>query len=756
MMRFNDLKPGQQIVIDGKTLDIMPHPIAPTMAYGQEGRKAVVYQLGNSNRLFALKVFKPKYRQPGLVDICQSQREITMPGMEVCDRRCLAGVDDQSLVKQFPELEYAILMPWIEGTTWFDIVASKTIISLNDSKLLANSTAKLLCGLEQKGLAHCDVTGANVIVNLQTGQVSLVDVEDMFGTGLPQPDNLPQGSSGYQHQAIQNQTKGQWQAVGDRFAAAILLAEILSWHHPDIRQAAVEEHFFDNNELQDPLSPRFKLILDVLNDLSTEVAQCFHRAWHSASLTECPSLNEWYERLTELSVKEWQPIEAPPVRLSKNSNLVQTPSDDRDYLSAEANAGLDERPVSSLIGQRPEMLLAPPYIYNMKSVGINEAVTIRWSAVENARYYELQEANNDVEIQEDLFVTIFEGAHTSFQREVNEFGTLYYRVRAMGFNQESDWSSILPVDINPLTKPETPFLQPINNPMGDATYLVSWTAVANADWYELEEANGIYLWSRYRKIWFNDSPRIKRTQLVLCGNNPGIYRYRVRAHNRCGYSPYSLPVTIKIKKQLISTAPGMMAIQNPNQEGDFFVRWEHLKDASGYILYEARSSEFDQAQRVYEGQNNEVQMRDKKPGTYFYQVFAYNSQRFFDYANPSNRQGTQVLMKTPIWHEPSEQKNQRKNNLLSIRLSWESTQWATSYELAWQDISGNQHIDAIKSNTCTIQRPKGNFQFQVRAISEQGVASNWSKPLNVELHDQGNNSLVLMLENDEKAENDTV
>ena len=150
-------QPGDQITLKSGSYAVMPHPAWEEIAFGQEGRKAIVYQLKSNGRLFAFKVFKTAFREPQLVDTCQGLSQLTFPGLEVCMRQCLTRATAGPLIAQYPELEYAILMPWIEGSTWFDILFSGTQISLDESQRLARSTAKILSVLEQRGFAHCDM-----------------------------------------------------------------------------------------------------------------------------------------------------------------------------------------------------------------------------------------------------------------------------------------------------------------------------------------------------------------------------------------------------------------------------------------------------------------------------------------------------------------------------------------------------------------------------------------------------------------------
>ena len=99
------------------------------MAFGQEGRKAIVYQVQRDSELYALKVFKRQFRGAYLVDICRKLARLVLRGLEVCARRCLTQATAEAAIEEHPELEYAVVMPWIQGATWFDIIFSGTALS---------------------------------------------------------------------------------------------------------------------------------------------------------------------------------------------------------------------------------------------------------------------------------------------------------------------------------------------------------------------------------------------------------------------------------------------------------------------------------------------------------------------------------------------------------------------------------------------------------------------------------------------------
>lgn len=317
MNEFNP-SPYDRIVIGGQTYQVMPHPSVPAFAFGQEGRKALVYQIANTadGSLYALKEFKEAFRVPELVDVCDAlARFSSWRGLEVCARQCLhAGQHDDALAN-YPDLEFAVLMPWITGSTWYDIVVGEKPLGRLDALTFANATAEVLSALEESSLAHCDIAAPNVIINPNTGHTHLIDVEDLYAPGFASPSALPAGTAGYAHKVA---SEGLWSPTADRFAGAILLAEMATWHDPAIRKASDEEHFFGPAEMQLD-SPRYQLMLATLSGMDTRLAELLDMAWRSETLDDCPRLSDWrnviYDvfRREQISkvVADWQPIAVP-------------------------------------------------------------------------------------------------------------------------------------------------------------------------------------------------------------------------------------------------------------------------------------------------------------------------------------------------------------------------------------------------------------------------------------------------------------
>lgn len=226
-----------------------------------------------------------------------------------------------------PDLTYAVLMPWIKGPTWMEVLLDKRELTSGQCLSLSRCLLETLVAMEEIGVAHCDLSGPNVLLpvldaSFACGQspaaVALVDVEQMYGPGLETPRALPEGSPGYAHYTSQN---GLWCANADRFAGAVLIAEMLCMCDERAREAMWGETFFDPKEMQQD-TERYQLLSSVLSKWwGKDVEETFERAWQSDTLSACPTFGEWLVRLPE--------IEAPsncisPVKKDKEESEQKT------------------------------------------------------------------------------------------------------------------------------------------------------------------------------------------------------------------------------------------------------------------------------------------------------------------------------------------------------------------------------------------------------------------------------------------------
>ncbi len=305
-----------RLTIDGQEYGFSPHPVVPTLVWGQEGRHAIVYRMqavdydGQMRGPgYALKVFRPVFRHPGLIESARALGWAhELPGMQVCDQQVITAETHPDLVAQVEDLDFAMVMPWIDGETWFDLLQTRKRVSPDQSRALAENMAWVLYALELNHLAHCDLSAGNVIVDPGMDSIHLVDVEDLYSPWLTPPPMVPAGTPGYQHQEVSK--NGQWSPTGDRFAGAVLMAEMLGWAHHDVREHAFGESYFAPEELQRD-SERYRILRDVLRVYNPGFAETFEAAWRSHKLEDCPPLKTWYDLLDSLPrepVASWAPI----------------------------------------------------------------------------------------------------------------------------------------------------------------------------------------------------------------------------------------------------------------------------------------------------------------------------------------------------------------------------------------------------------------------------------------------------------------
>lgn len=300
----------------------LEHPSAPGFAHAMEGGKAFVYRIRElgAGTEYALKVMKTRHRDPALEGVCDKLDALkTAPGMGVCERCCLSPATAPDAIRQYKNLAYAILMPWVDGFSWFDVLylgkRGRHTLSKEQSVTLALNFAGVLARLEAMGVAHCDLSAGNIVIDTLALTVELIDVEDLFAPNFQTPTAIPYGTPGYQHRASAG---GQWGANADRFAAAVLMSEMLGWHDTQVKSASYGETYFDPAELQTSGSQR----LDVLSRAIAShrngqaLVELLRAAWESDTFEACPPLAQWAQAIgsvkTGVSFSPLKREAAPP------------------------------------------------------------------------------------------------------------------------------------------------------------------------------------------------------------------------------------------------------------------------------------------------------------------------------------------------------------------------------------------------------------------------------------------------------------
>lgn len=294
-----------EIKIRGVSFKIAEHPLFQGVPFGQEGREGTVYKLiGEDGQFSALKVFRPAFRYPSIVKHASRILDFSsISGLSTCQREVLNPKEDMNVISNYPELLYAALMPWIEGKTWTEILLSKEVLSRKQSLDLALAFVSQMVEMEQAGIAHTDLSASNIIVmngdmESESWTMELVDMEGLYAKQLEEPDNLPEGETGYTASFLQEYPD--WSALSDRFSGGILLAEMLGCSSKEVCEAVWGESYFEPFEIQRDCD-RYQTLSGVLEEqYGLEISVLLTRLWNAEQLQQCPAFGEWQVALTSI------------------------------------------------------------------------------------------------------------------------------------------------------------------------------------------------------------------------------------------------------------------------------------------------------------------------------------------------------------------------------------------------------------------------------------------------------------------------
>lgn len=339
----------QEICIRNRTYMLAEHPSFSGVPFGQEGRQGTVYKLIDveDGTAVALKIFRPAFRQPTFRKSLEVLHSLaTIPGLAVTKREVLNPEEDTSLLEQNSDLLYSVMMPWVEGKTWSECKLDETTLLQENGFKIAFAFAKVLMNLEQEGISHSDLSGANVFVILDEAEgdsvaIELVDIEDIFAEGMLEPQYEIHGESGYTPKFLQEDFP--WDKDSSRFAGAILLSEMLGWHSSQVREISAIDSYFEPQELQEQCERYQILHMTLEQSYGIEVASLFARTWNAESMSECPTFGEWMIALSSYQAQ---------LTFRQEEVLAQKNAEDRE--SEEIDEGPDEHYFPFVVGQQEQ------------------------------------------------------------------------------------------------------------------------------------------------------------------------------------------------------------------------------------------------------------------------------------------------------------------------------------------------------------------------------------------------------------------
>ena len=208
--------------------------------------------------------------------------------------------------------------------------------------------------------------------------------------------------------------------------------------------------------------------------------------------------------------------------------------------------------------------------------------TVSWTTVSGATSYTVDESYSVDGISNGSWTQIYNGSGTSTNLSGKAAGFYTYRAKACNAAGCSGYSAAVrtevraPVPLPPATAPSLTVPAISSN----GNYTVSWTTVATADRYELQESLNGGGWT----LAYNGNA----TSAAFTGRADGNYAYQVRACNAGGCGPYSTTGTITVNTIVVPAVPTLSGNARVTDTGSgvktaWTVRWTNV-GAQSYEL----------------------------------------------------------------------------------------------------------------------------------------------------------------------------
>lgn len=342
------LNVDDRLEIEGVCYIVPPARPGVDYPFEAEGGKATVTRLHRENdgSEWAIKEFKHKYRQPEQSATVERLKEIAdLPGLKAAQQIVVSAEAAAAMNK--PSLSWAVLMPWMAGDPWGDVLSlvaqGKRTYTPEQALHIAKEKLDVLVSLERENLVHCDLSAGNAIlqngkgsngsmhtvdsggsVHWQGGQepghyhLHLIDLEDMVIRGK-KPMTFTPGSPGYSLPGVARTDC----LEGDRYAGAILIAEALVLGMPYAKNLTSGEGVFRGNRNDAKARERLHYIFPQLQRQHPDFADLLLRAWNAETLGDCAPLSELRDSLKTNGGAAGEPEEEKTGRFARSKKVIE-------------------------------------------------------------------------------------------------------------------------------------------------------------------------------------------------------------------------------------------------------------------------------------------------------------------------------------------------------------------------------------------------------------------------------------------------
>lgn len=295
----------------------------------------------------------------------------------------------------------------------------------------------------------------------------------------------------------------------------------------------------------------------------------------------------------------------------------------------------------------------------MPATALNGNFTVTWGTVSGATSYTLEQSANGGAWGDSYTGAALSKAFTNIGA-----GSFSYRVKACNPAGCGDLSGVGTVQA--LYPPAAPSAPGVPAQSFNGSYAVSWTAVATATSYRLEESVNGGGWGLIQ-----DAASTSRS---ITGKAAGSYAYRVQACNAAGCSGYSGTAGV----QVIEAPTGAPALSAPADGGTgaYTVSWTSVATATSYRLEENTNG--GGWTLIQDGAAASRAISGKPAGSYAYRAQGCNGAGCGPYSNVAT-----VTVGPPVPAMPSYLNVFRIGDLAPYtwNVDWPAVSGATSYEV---------------------------------------------------------------------------
>lgn len=364
-----------------------------------------------------------------------------------------------------------------------------------------------------------------------------------------------------------------------------------------------------------------------------------------------------------------------------------------------------------MLGSSGKFLMPAPSVSGAPTLttpanNVSGNYTVSWSAIDDATSYTLQEQDDGV-----TWNAVQTGADLSWSATGKAQGNHNYEVRACNSTNCGPWSAVATTEVMP---PPTVSVPSAN---GTGSYSVSWTAVAGATSYTLQEQLNGGTWATIQSTGV--------TSVAITGKANGTYGYRVQACSAgCGLWSNTDAIVVTHPP---ASAPAV-SVPASSTTGSYTVSWAAISTATSYTLQEQVNG--GAWTTIQSGAATSRANSGKGNGTYGYHAQACNAGGCTGWGTadsvsvlhvPATPTGLRATIYATYYSDTRPPKT-----VYELEAIWTASSGATSYDFQYCLTGGTCTTTNTSSTTVWINPVHGTgYTNNVRACNASGCSA-WS------------------------------